>query len=311
MRRPERGKGQADSSESDWEEDHWDAVESEAMKALEAKLNEMLPGAPGSSAGSSSAAPRAQNMELLEDARRLQEVCLREKYRPEDHVFTAEEMWGGSSSSEEAEKPAEEPKLPAKAPQQGTSSQPQLRLLEVGLRPSASTTARLREKLPKGVVMADSKLVGMAGVSAQLQAACQGDPYRPEDHTLSAEEMWGGLDAKAPELPEDLEEPLTLEEFWGSALLAPPGRGPESSTQSAEQKVSNQSSGLQLTRPAAQTALSPEQRLGRLLAGEEAASQLSALSFEELEEVVSDCQRAVTTLRWALSRQRELLHCRS
>lgn len=166
----------------------------------------------------------------------------------------------------------------------------------------------------------------------QLEEVCRVQPYRPEDHTLTAEEMWGdtsdedgtgrgvtdgGGRASASAAPErssgqPLEETvLTAEEMWGG-LSDDEGGAPEKDSPADSAPASlRQAEPLPppqpLPTPAAGSAnLSDAERLARLLAGPEAPQTLGRLRFAELTAVAEDCQKAVETLRWVLTRQHEM-----
>eukprot|EP00747_Dinoflagellata_sp_TGD_P159275 gnl/TRDRNA2_/TRDRNA2_177878_c1_seq1.p1 gnl/TRDRNA2_/TRDRNA2_177878_c1~~gnl/TRDRNA2_/TRDRNA2_177878_c1_seq1.p1 ORF type:complete len:219 (+),score=58.75 gnl/TRDRNA2_/TRDRNA2_177878_c1_seq1:28-684(+) len=135
---------------------------------------------------------------------------------------------------------------------------------------------------------------------ADFSKALLDEPYRPEDHVLTAEEMWGGLSSgdegeeeeeqkASPSLPAVAEKKLQLDR---------------------SQSSSNRRSPMADTRPAGVSAPSASddgERLRRVLAGAAAAQELNDLNFAELSAVADDCSRAVETLRWVLQRQRQLL----
>lgn len=268
----------------------------------------------------------------------LQEICKKDPYNPEDHLLTAEEMWGGMSDDEGAAgdeaappaaegPPAPEAQLSAQgAPVAGPTSLAGAReaappavaefesldgeragssaLRPTGMHAQGSPSAAAAQ--PSNASL-QRNLRRPADVGALLHQACQLEPYRPEDHFLTAEEMWGdsGSEGSAGEKPTlapadeggrfPQDQAFTAEEMWGGLPGEEDGgHGPEAAFPTCP-----------VTAP--RSPCGPQERLARVLAGPEAPQRLGTLEFEELEVVAEDCQRAVETLRWVLARQRAML----
>ncbi|CAE8581004.1 unnamed protein product [Polarella glacialis] len=422
---------------SDWEDEHWDNIEKESMRALDAQLASLGQGpgesGPGdkvrtpsskvrakggskvvASASSSSHAvaseqdlvsapvspavhspspgessasnrgpalqdflpgppPARERDELSEDARRLKETCILDPYRPEDHVLTSEEMWGGLSSGDEGEEGDDERKV-TQAEQEAAQAEQEAAqesyrstyrsTLDSGTRHPGSSAGAVdasdmsnawsssawnvpsepREGLSCGIVGAETSLGTIRSAQKEpplrvpcprpadfyldplvdagklLEEACAREPYRQEDHFLTAAEMWGGSSgsdsgrqqqplgsspqnrAQQAWVAED--QPLTAEEMWGGVSDDEAENAPAQSSHlsaPADHGVSRQT-GL----AANSVSRSKAERLHRILAGHRAATELADLNFEELSAVADDCLRAVDTLRWVLDRQRGL-----
>jgi len=159
-------------------------------------------------------------------------------------------------------------------------------------------------------------------LAKEMMEVCKHEAYRPEDHMLTVEEMWGSEDedgdiaqvknqsvysatptqAGFARRWED-EQALTAEEMWGAA----------SDDDAGERDPQNPKIGCKKGQLVGATSMidsrgpSAEERLDRMLAGPEASRQLRELSFEELGAVADDCQKAVETLRWVLRQQHSLL----
>eukprot|EP00928_Gymnodinium_smaydae_P024440 TRINITY_DN19773_c0_g2_i1.p1 TRINITY_DN19773_c0_g2~~TRINITY_DN19773_c0_g2_i1.p1 ORF type:complete len:294 (-),score=55.83 TRINITY_DN19773_c0_g2_i1:24-905(-) len=156
---------------------------------------------------------------------------------------------------------------------------------------------------------------------SRLQAICLQEPYRPEDHIMTAEEMWA--DSSAEEQEEQSraraeDEPLSAAEMWGcdsedeGSPALNPSRQAIARVANA-QRVAAPSSVPEAPPPLSERAgeVAPSDsadalRLRRILAGDAAQGLLGGLTIEELDAVADDCERAVETLRWVLRRQREL-----
>jgi len=182
----------------------------------------------------------------------------------------------------------------------------------------------------------------------QLEEVCKSEPYRPEDHALTAEEMWGdtsdeedgtrkertdgagravaSTSARQPDGQPLEDAMLTAEEMWGGLSDDEGGAADKTTTKdptAVSAVVPTQPSAhgggipLKQSEPLAPpqplptpsgggTSLSDAERLKRVLAGADAAQVLGKLRFAELTAVAADCQKAVETLRWVLTRQHEM-----
>lgn len=305
-----------------------------------------------------------KDAELLKDACQLQEICLQERYQPEDHVLTAEEMWGGTSSSDdqgeqetqlqlEKEDPARKELQLHNAGELNSRHQ----LISRGAAPAvwfghdslnadrwARNSGLPRSERNPEAETEEGNHSELASVAARLQAVCQEDPYCPEDHLLTPDEMWGGIldddvlahagpSASASPSTNDSQGPrgCTLEvgsscstgscqpcqsppmarrpaEFGAGPFRdqgLPPGFGGSQAKRVGGHALPNGNAPQDAV--AAAGVLCVEERLRRLLSGPGAAEALKALGFSELSAVAADCQLAVETFRWVLARQQELL----
>eukprot|EP00435_Cladocopium_sp_Y103_P002857 s2833_g1.t1 len=250
----------SEASSPDYEQD-WDEMERRSMEVLEKSVEAMEeePAAASSGAFSSgttggSTGGMLPAAGLPEHLRLMQEACSRDPYRPEDHQFTSDEMWAGFSS--EAEEDAQEDPQSQAVAVRPTPQQPQSRAAK-------SSAAGAKEDLE------------MDGAQQRLHQVCFQEPYRPEDHHLTLDEFWGGMDEDAPQPAEEgrSEPPSKTRK-----LQTPDG--------TAEADV----------------------RLQRMLAGANAPKALSTLDFQELSDVASDCLKAAETLRWVLERQHYVIN---
>ncbi|CAL1158837.1 unnamed protein product, partial [Cladocopium goreaui] len=238
------------ASSPDYEQD-WDEMERRSMEVLEKSVEAMEeePTAASSGAFSAGTLPALPAAGLPEHMRLMQEACSRDPYRPEDHQFTSEEMWAGFSSAEEDAE--EDPKSQA-----------------VEVRPTQQPQSRA-----KSSAAGAKELEMMDGAQQRLHRVCFQEPYRPEDHQLTVDEFWGGMDEDTPAEEGRSEPPPKTRK-----LQTPDGM--------AEADV----------------------RLQRMLAGADAPKALSTLDFQELSDVASDCLKAAETLRWVLERQHYVIN---
>ncbi|CAE7445252.1 unnamed protein product, partial [Symbiodinium sp. CCMP2456] len=234
-----------------------------------------------------------------DDLRQMRDAVLSEPYRPEDHVLTQEEMWAGFSSEEEAvEAPLvmEVPAATNKGPSEAASrvpEQPQKRqaVLEMS-QPSQPSSQACRQKsgpfcqqLAQLLFAEDLVTLNtfdqiceafdasqLVDAGRLLENACLQEPYRPEDHELTAEEFWGGTSDSSQER---------------QSIAALPAK----------------TTGKLQQAPLAETEKPSEAvRLERLLSAAAAPTVLADLSFVELGEVARDCLKAAETLQWVLNR---------
>jgi len=197
----------------------------------------------------------------------FRELCKAEPYRPEDQVLTADEMWGGLSSDDEGAARVCSGTMPGSAVTQQAEQ-------------SADLTA------PSTHHSSGDKSQRLADTGALLQQACQLEPYKPEDHILTAEEMWGTSDS----------------DNEGGASAA------ETAGQHAEKQTGDSRDAGSSHVPLVWSASSNSgERLRRVLAGVEAPKVLAGLGFAELSAVAEDCERAVATLRWVLTKQHDMV----
>jgi len=221
--------------------------------------------------------------------RQLEEACLLEPYRPEDHILTAEEMWGGLEDDEDDDElyqpapssPAASFRTTAPALSAGGGSAVAEKAHCVGSSPpvaaqgcltiAANGTATMGPYEPLSTLCEGRPMGG-------LQDACLLEPYRPEDHVLTADEMWGGREHDNDNVDDGLivKEAATLVVTTADSSRSPTHDG-------------------------------SKQRLCRILAGGNAPALLEHLDFDELSALADDCTCAAETLRWVLQRQRDLV----
>jgi len=159
-----------------------------------------------------------------------------------------------------------------------------------------------------------SRIIGVEDAPKReaFLAACMAEPYKPEDHICSAEDMWAGFSSsdddaagpvdksgRAAEVQRTTPSPVTA----ASVLRESAPRVTTPATQTAGTAESCRAA-PETRRP---HALPPDERLRRLLSGPNAAERLGDLSFKELSWIADDCQLAMTTMQWVLHRQRALL----
>eukprot|EP00439_Symbiodinium_sp_Y106_P065089 s271_g10.t1 len=270
-------------SSSDYEQD-WDNLERDSMRALEARLAQLddagqgqadlqQRGAARAAAASSTDVASARSFVPgpHDDLRHLRDAVLSEPYRPEDHVLTQEEMWAGFSSEEDAvEAPLvmEVPAATNKGPSEPASMVPE--------RPQQrqEVLEMSQPSQPSSQAFDASQLVDAGRL---LENACLQEPYRPEDHQLTAEEFWGGTSDSSQER---------------QSVAALPAK-----TAGKQQQVALAEAGGPLEAV----------RLERLLSASAAPTVLGDLSFAELGEVARDCLKAAETLQWVLNRQHAMV----
>jgi len=285
----------------------------------------------------------------------LLNICEKDPYRPEDHVLTAEEMWGGLSSEEDGDAAQCPPPaligeavaagdIPsARRPEHGESSE-----ARQGLRASRTHAPAVSASAVAGASAGEVRVLGpslnercgpsstktmascrdpgklerLATAGCLLQQACHLEPYRPEDHILTAEEMWGSSDdgGEGMQLFEAVQQDcgyqpedyvLTVEEMWGDPYGDDANGAGEATPMADVASAGAEGSGCTLGPRAPELSgignEDSSKRLRWLLAGTEAPRLLGNLGFEELAGVAKDCQCAVETLQWVLARQRDLL----
>eukprot|EP00929_Paragymnodinium_shiwhaense_P104771 TRINITY_DN69486_c0_g1_i1.p1 TRINITY_DN69486_c0_g1~~TRINITY_DN69486_c0_g1_i1.p1 ORF type:complete len:290 (+),score=54.92 TRINITY_DN69486_c0_g1_i1:101-970(+) len=282
---------EADTSSSNWtkdgDDDGWDAMERNAMDVLDQELERKCAEARG---------------------RDADELC-----SGKSQICSGKAQ---SSSAASASSPAAA--AAASAPQGHDGIlRPSDVPADAKIVDSAAETADADKKPTESLLANDSQ---------RLLQACRDERYDPEDHMMTAEEMWGG----ASDSDSDASPSIAI-----SAALETAARDAAQHADAASRDVRSlgSHSPAQATRgtysptlPDRRTAYSPQPhssppmrhpmgppmdlqdgRLRRILAGPEAPNVLKDLSFEELSVVADDCQRSVATLRWILQRQQQML----
>ncbi|CAJ1462018.1 unnamed protein product [Effrenium voratum] len=177
----------------------------------------------------------------------------------------------------------------------------------------------------------------------RMQQAISREPYRPEDHQFTSEEMWAGFSSEEEGEPaqssqekgvEEEPESKKLEEqskdfhpeararvdegkaamretmmgHFERACMQEPYR-PEDHHLSVEEfwggSDSSRGSRSKVEHSVGQEDLEASTRLQRMLAGDRAPQALADLDFQQLDAVARDCLQASETLRWILRRQYE------
>lgn len=165
-----------------------------------------------------------------------------------------------------------------------------------------------------------------------MAQALASDPYNPEDHMLTADEMWGGLsddeaavdEAAAaqsrvaqpvePAEPEPTRPPTAVAEVAASAAAPAVAASAAAAAPSRvawpadEQRPAEEGSApMPDTSSQGPCACGDALRLRRLLAGADAPQVLGSLDFGELTDLADECGRVAETLQWVMKRQRDLL----
>mmetsp|Transcript_168151 Transcript_168151/g.322849 ORF Transcript_168151/g.322849 Transcript_168151/m.322849 type:complete len:293 (-) Transcript_168151:94-972(-) len=281
------------SSGSDWQGAQWEDIEAEALKALDAKLEAHYPSEPSmepecKQATPEEAAAAAQARSLQEEVAALdpmagfedffgvlRKACAQEGYKPEEHIRSAEEMWGDLSDSDGEKREAK--------PRQNPS--------EVRRDPGEHVPLTVEEMW--GDLSDDDAVPDQAGIaqaSQQPPAPQRADPMPANlEPTTVLGRLFGVTAEQAAGMPssssESFRPPLRSSPDGSGSTAASAGRGVSSSSSSADQAAA---------------------RLQKVLAGPDAPRLLEKLSFDELTTVADDCMRATETLRWVLQRQRAM-----
>ncbi|CAJ1462019.1 unnamed protein product [Effrenium voratum] len=160
----------------------------------------------------------------------------------------------------------------------------------------------------------------------RMQQAISREPYRPEDHQFTSEEMWAGFSSEEEGEPAQSSQEKGVEEEPESKKLEeqskdfhPEARArvdegkepyrPEDHHLSVEEfwggSDSSRGSRSKVEHSVGQEDLEASTRLQRMLAGDRAPQALADLDFQQLDAVARDCLQASETLRWILRRQYE------
>lgn len=330
---PSGDEGDSESSGCATEEG-WDNLEEDAMKAFDAKLDALL-------------ANSAEAIQVCTSSTRVPVLSsLAESAGTQPATMSAVNLCdcsataatAGATADAESAGALQAETLPAvnlfdcSATAGATADAESGGALQAESLPAAITTPVANRDLGLPLPRATPTLLREVGIAAgdlsQMLQAVAHEPYRPEDHILSLEEMWGGSEEEGGADIVGSGVPVPSPNGTISPVASPMrfrGQGVEGTgKREADQFDANvfqpeNDFSLRLLDPQASIAAlqkeSAEERLRKILAGQFAPEVLDKLSFSELDAIADDCQRAVETLRYIISRQRTLAaaeqgHCR-